>query len=198
MSKKGIVQAFKDSQYNPTYLLTQDVKVLRQDYTRLRDIMQKRLKRLESSDITRTSLQNWVESIGGEIPKISTMKKESGKDEEHFKRELVYWLSELKTYENEKSTLKYQKELKEEKVKELQDAGYSDITEGLFNDYLEFMDYISDVGGEFVLYTETTVPKDIGYNPEEKTKQEHVQEIFNKWRKNGKTLPTELLLLRNL
>ena len=198
MSKKGIVQAFKDSQYNPTYLLMQDVKTLRQDYTRLRDIMQKRLKRLEKGDITRTSLQNLVESIGGEIPKITTMKKESGKDEEQFKRELVYWLSELKTYENEKSTLGYQKELKAQKVKELQDAGYSDITENLFNDYLEFMDYISDVGGEFVLYTETTDPKDIGYNPEEKTKQEHVQEIFNKWRKNGKTLPTELLLLRNL
>lgn len=198
MSKKGIVQAFKDSQYNPTYLLTQDIKLLRQDYTRLRDIMQKRLKRLEKGDIIRTSLQNWVKSIGGEIPKISTMKKESGKDEEHFKRELVYWLAELKIYENEKSTLTYQKELRKQKVKDLQDAGYNQITEDLFNDYLDFMDYISNVGGEFVLYTETTEPKDIGYNPEEKTKQEHVQEIFNLWRKNGKSIPTELLLLRNL
>ena len=198
MSKAGIVQAFKDSQYNPAYLLTQDVKLLRQDYTRLRDIMQKRLKRLEKGGITRISFQNWVESIGDEIPKISTMKKESGKDEEHFKRELVYWLSELKTYENEKSTLSYQKELRKQKVKELQEAGYDQITDELFNDYLDFMDYISNVGGEFILYTETTEPKDIGYNPEEKTKQEHVQDIFNQWRKNGKFLPTELLLLRNL
>ena len=198
MSKRGVVQAFKESQYNPTYLLTQDVKVLRQDYTRLRDIMQKRLKRLEKGGIKKSPLQNWVKQIGGEIPKITTLKKEAGKDEAQFKREVAYWLSELKSYDNEKSTLPYQRKMKKEKVEQLRKAGYDDISEVLFNDFLDFMDYVHNVGAEFVLYTESSDNADIGYNPEEETKQEHVQDVFELWRKNDKSLPTEMLLLRKL
>lgn len=198
MSKKGIVQAFKESQYNPTYLLTQDVKVLRQDYTRLRDIMQKRLKRLEKGGIKKSAFQNWVEQIGGEIPKITTLKKEAEKDEEQFKRELAYWLSELKTYETEKTTLPYQRKLKSEKVKQLQEAGYEDISDETFESFVKFMEYIRDVAAEFILYRESGDNSDIGYNPEEETKQEHVQDIFKIWLKNDKSLPTEMLLLRKL
>lgn len=198
MSKKGVKQAFKESQYNPTYLLTQDVKILRQDYTRLRDIMQKRLKRLEKGGFKNTSFQNWVSNIGGEIPKLATLKKEAASDPDQFKRELVYWLSELKTYENKQSTIPYQQKVKKERAQQLRAAGYDKITDDLFNDFVDFMQYISNVSAEFVLYTESTEQSEIGYNPETETKQAHVQQVFETWRKNDKKLPTELLLLRNL
>lgn len=203
MSKKGIKQAFRDVEYIPERLKSKDLKLLRQDYTRLRDIMQKRYKRIEKAGF-KTNFTKWVKSAGG-IPKISELKKLAGKDQQQLKNELAYWLSELKRFESEKDTkVSELKKTKKGIIDKLQENGFN-IKEDQYHDFMEYLDYIHVTDLDRIVYDATFHDlQDVGYKPEaggkkgqrtEKQKN-NFMDNFNLWLKNGKSLPDEFFIRR--
>ncbi len=186
MSKKGIKQFFTDSQYTPQYLSGQDVKVLSTDYTRLRDIMTKRYKRLQKQGFN-TNFTRKVEMWGGEIPKLKDLKKEFEGDIEGLQSELAYWLSELKAEESSEETkVSYQKKERKKLHTALTEAGYElDITE--LDVFSEFMDYLRMTSLDRAFYTDTYRDSDTGYRSrrDERTAKEKdaINQAFNEWKK---------------
>lgn len=195
MSKKGQKPAFKESQYTPVYLKKQDVKVLASDYTRLRDIMQKRYKRLIKAGFERSNFAQAVKQWGGEIPKLSTLKKMFKGSPEEYKNAIAYWLSELKSYEREENTVKYLKEKTKKLASALKSGGYN-IKQSELQDFGDFMDYIRMTGLDMSYYAETYEASDSGYRSRrtERTEEEKkgIVQGFHEYLKNGRTLPVNL------
>lgn len=184
MSKKGIKQAFKEGQYTPQFLQKQNLSTLRQDYTRLRDIMRKRYKRLKSKGYSTNftkAVKQW-----GTIPTIKQFTGMSKGDKDYLAKELAYWLSELKSYETEETTIKYQRERREELQTALQDSGYDVDTEDI-DAFGEFMDYIRQTSLDKVFYSSTYRATDTGYRAkrDERTDKEKadLMRAFDKWKK---------------
>ena len=185
MSKAGIKKAFTESQYTPVYLRTKDIKVLSQDYTRSRDILQKRYKRLKKAGFE-TNFTRSVESWGG-LPKLSELKKLSGGDEQQLKNEVSYWLSEFAVFERQKSTtVKAQREKRKELSKALKEAGYN-IPAAKLDQFGEFMDYVRMTSLDKVFYNQTFRSTDTGYRSrrDQRTEKEKkaLMSAFTEWQK---------------
>lgn len=197
MSKKGQKPAFKESQYTPVYLKKQDIKTLASDYTRLRDIMQKRYKRLIKAGFERSNFAQAVKQWGGEIPKLSTLKKMFKGSPEEYKNAIAYWLSELKSYEREENTVKYLKDKTKKLASALKSGGY-DIKQSELQDFGDFMDYIRMTGLDMSYYAETYEASDSGYRSRrrERTEEEKkgIVQAFHEYLKNGRTLPVNLMI----
>ena len=128
--------------YNPSDISGLNEKLLRQEYTELRDIAQKRLSRLRA---------NYPES---EILKYHEQGFKKLKDIK-TKKELAKELSELSKFVNSKmSTVAGQKEVFEDKREKLSEYGLvpDDIKEADFKAVMKFVDYVRDVLHENVLY----------------------------------------------
>ena len=94
--------------YTPESLILEDEKDLRREYTRYRDIAQKRLKRLRNEGFGKSQI---AQAFGGEdVPKLSTLKT---------KEDIVFALTTLKGFIDAKqSTVKgMRKYIKEEREK---------------------------------------------------------------------------------
>lgn len=191
MSKAGIKQAFTSGQYTPQFLYKQDIKKLSTDYTRLRDILQKRYKRLKAKGY-KTSFTTAVERWG-ELPRLSQLKKLSGGDTELYKKDVAYWLSEFKSFETEETTAAYQTNLRKQAASSLSESGYA-VTSQQIDDYVDFMNYIRRVGIDKKLYAETYEPTETGYRSKrrERTAQEKtfIMKAFEAWLKE-KALPAD-------
>lgn len=205
MSKKGIKQAFSDAEYIPQRLMTKEIKLLAQDYTRQRDIMQKRYKSLEKQGFN-TNFQKYIKSIGGELPKLRDLKKEAGKDTELYRAEMAYWLSEAKRFETKETTVKYQKQLKKKILKTLHSNNY-DISDSDYNDFIDFMEYARDTAIDQMIYNATYKNSEVGYNVEpqgsenqKRTAQqkETLLKNFKLWKENDRSLPQEFFLKNKL
>lgn len=205
MSKKGIKQAFPDVEYIPQRLMTKDIKLLAQDYTRQRDIMQKRYKSLEKQGFD-TNFQRYIKSIGGELPKLRDLKKEAGKDQDFYKAQVSYWLSEAKRFETEETTVKYQKQKKKQILKSLNESGY-DITTSDYNDFIDFMNYSRNTAIDQLIYNASYKGSDVGYNVEPVESSNHkrtesqkstLMQNFKLWKENGGVLPQEFFLKNKL
>lgn len=96
--------------YNVEDLINQDEKELRREYTRLRDIAQKRLKRLRNEGFGKTDVASY---FGGDVPKLSSLKS---------KEDIVFGLAELAGFVSVPlSTVKGMREhIKEERKKAIQ------------------------------------------------------------------------------
>lgn len=92
----------------PENLMTQSERELRKEYTRLRDIGQKRIKRLLASDYKDSATaRRWQDGI----PKLKDL---------HSKEDIVFALYELKSFiESPYSTLKGQKSKKQKTIETL-------------------------------------------------------------------------------
>lgn len=193
MSKKGIKQAFKASEYIPQVLKIKDIKLLRQDYTRLRDIMQKRYKRIEKAGIKRTSLQNKIKEWGGEIPKLSILYDK--KDIEQSKSRIAYYLAELKKLEESNTTLKEVRKKQSEKQEQLNQAGYNVNNATDLDDFIDFLDYMEATDNDMLLYGDSSGNnvKESGKERDPETKK-RINKYFKIWKDNKRSLPVEIIL----
>ncbi len=185
MSRKGIKQAFTDEQYTPAYLSRQDLKILSEDYTRLRDIMQKRYKRLVAKGY-QTNFTRKVE-LWGEIPKLKNMKAEFRDDIEGLKSEISWWLSELKSEESEETTVAYQTKERKKLHAALKSSGY-DVDLSDIDLYAEFMTYLRVTSLDMSFYTDTYRESDTGYRSKRDARsvkeKEAINQAFQEWKKN--------------
>lgn len=104
-------------------------KEMRREYSKMRDISQKRLKRLGDSEFKRT--QMYKKNVN-KFKKLEDIKT---------KQELASRLSEMEHFLTSKtSTLKGQKEVRDKSLQTLHDHGYDFVNEENFFDYGDFME----------------------------------------------------------
>lgn len=119
--------------YTPRNLERVDSKEVRREYTRLRDIAQKRLKRIEAAskgatDWTRTET---YKTYRNGVPKLSDISREH----------LPYELAKLSRWvESEYSKIGYLKKRMRSSIKKLHERGYDFVNERNFLDFTEFME----------------------------------------------------------
>ena len=132
-------------EYDYSILKNQDEKILRKEYSRLRDIAQKRLKRLSQSEWTWT--QNYQRYKGG-FAKLSELE---GKDD------LAHELADLGHFVyNKASSISGLEEIREKSVKSLEENGYSFINE---ENWKEWTDFMNDFNRMF--YGRSPVPEEL-------------------------------------
>lgn len=123
--------------YDPNWYIPTKIKAelqenraaVRKEYTRLRDISQKRLKRLKAAglDDTQAYLRNYKH-----YPKLKDIKSDS---------ELAARLSDLSRFITAKgSTVSGQKDIMKKSLSTLHDTGYTFVNEGNFRDFGKFME----------------------------------------------------------
>lgn len=123
--------------YDPNWYIPTKIKAeiqengaaVRKEYTRLRDIAQKRLKRLEAGGYadTQAYLKNYKH-----YPKLKDIKSDS---------ELASRLSDLARFITAKgSTVSGQKEIMKKSLATLHDTGYTFVNENNFRDFGKFME----------------------------------------------------------
>lgn len=119
--------------YTPRNLERVDPKEVRREYTRLRDIAQKRLKRIEAAskgatDWTRTET---YKTYRNGVPKLSMLSKEH----------LPYELAKLARWvESDYSKIGYLKKRMKSAIKKLHERGYDFTNEGNYLDFTAFME----------------------------------------------------------
>lgn len=123
--------------YDPNWYIPTKIKAeisdnraaVRKEYTRLRDISQKRLKRLKAAglDDTQAYLKNYKH-----YPKLNDIKSDS---------ELAARLSDLARFITAKgSTVSGQKDIMKKSLSTLHETGYTFVNEGNFRDFGKFME----------------------------------------------------------
>lgn len=104
-------------------------KIVRKEYTRLRDISQKRLKRLEKAGYSKT--QAYMRNIN-HYPKLKDIKS---------KTELAYRLSDLSRFITSKvSTVSGIKEVQKKAIKTMHEHGYDFVNSKNIKQFGEFME----------------------------------------------------------
>lgn len=123
--------------YDPNWYIPTKIKAeiaenrasVRKEYTRLRDISQKRLKRLKAAglDDTQAYLKNYKH-----YPKLKDIKSDA---------ELASRLSDLSRFITAKgSTVSGQKDIMKKSLSTLHDTGYTFVNESNFRDFGKFME----------------------------------------------------------
>lgn len=139
MKKSALVRPLYE--YNPRKLGMIDDAALRKEYTRLRDIAQKRLKRLQAGGYG--SSVEYVSNVGA----FPTIKQMGGKVNKYKLIKLARFIA------SPRSTVSGQKETVKREIKALKEAGIKKITTANLTKYGEMMDYIRAVGYDVLLYS---------------------------------------------
>ena len=126
--------AYNDAWYTPANLLSKTVpqSEIRKEYTRLRDIAQKRIKRLGESEF-RTGRTYRKYKTG--FPKLSQIKNET---------ELAYAMAELQKFVKSNITVRRIREIRRKQLKTLKTHKYNFVNEENFQDFSEFMEDYKD------------------------------------------------------
>ena len=167
-------------------------KEIRKEYTRLRDILQKRIRTIQKSDFA-------GQGIAGQfpqgLPKLAEIRPE----------DLPYLLQQAATAINSSSgSLKGLRHRRSETIKSLHERGYTNIDESNISSFARFMEEARERGIEKVygsdtiaaLY-DTTIA--IGISPDEVMKDftwwvdnvEDIEEVSFKRRKRGENVTAE-------
>ena len=130
--KRAASLKYEKDWYAPVYLRhlmsTGDEAKVRKEYTRLRDIAQKRLKRLEAAGLAYTEV--YKKNVK-HYPKLSQIKS---------KNELSSRLADLARFiGSERSTVSGFKAIKEKSLKTLHEHGYSFVTKENYEQFAQFM-----------------------------------------------------------
>lgn len=178
--KKAASLTYEKSWYAPVFLrhliTTGDEAKVRKEYTRLRDIAQKRLKRLEKAGLTDTEV--YQRNIK-HYPKLENIKS---------KNELSARLSDLARFiASERSTVSGFKAIRKKSLETLHEHGYDFVNESNFKDFAEFMaeyryqhlDQIYDSG---------QAADTFGVLEKHHVKVDQIKGEFEKWIENRKTL----------
>lgn len=122
--------------YLPTNLIRElksDPTAVRKEYTRLRDIAQKRLKRFEAAGLTNT--QAYRKNVK-HYPLLKDIKSDY---------ELAGRLSDLERFITAKAgSVSGQKEIRKKSIATLHDNGYTFVNEENFDDFTDFMESYRD------------------------------------------------------
>lgn len=167
---------------------------IRKEYTRLRDILQKRIKTIEKSEFA-------GQGIAGQfpqgLPKLAEIRPE----------DLPYLLQQAATAINSSSgSLKGLRHRRSETIKSLQERGYTNIDESNISTFARFMEEARERGIEKVygsdtiatLY-DTTIA--LGISPDEVMKDftwwvdnvEDIEEVSYKLRKRGEDVTADTI-----
>lgn len=147
-------------------------KEVRKEYTRLRDISQKRLKRLAAAGYTDTDV--YKKNVS-HYPKLKDIKTKS---------ELAQRLSDLSRFvASSQSTVKGLKEREKKVLQTLKKSGYKYVNESNLSDFGEFMEYYRDA--MYDMEYDSGDAADL-YTVVEKNKldPEKVKEDFDFWLEN--------------
>lgn len=133
-SSKYIKFSFPISAYQPDALQSgYTVKELRREYSRLRDVAQKRLGRLERSEFagSQTVKYNW-----GRFKKLSEITSAG---------ELTHLLGDLARFLTaSRGSVSGMREARRKSVETLQEGGLTFVTEKNFDVFTDFMDWLHD------------------------------------------------------
>ena len=169
-------------------------KEIRKEYTRLRDILQKRIKTIQKSEF---SGQGIAGQFPQGLPKLAEIRPE----------DLPYLLQQAATAINSSSgSLKGLRHRRSETIKSLQERGYTNIDESNISSFARFMEESRERGLDRVygsdtiatLY-DTTIA--IGVSPEEVMQDftwwvdnvEDIEEVSVKLRKRGENVTAETI-----
>lgn len=132
-SKNSAKLSWDSALYQTEALKIRDLKELRAEYKRLRDISQKRLKRLEKSEFSEGATLRHYKDM---FPKLSEIKTEA---------ELRKRLSEAARFvESKTSTVSGIKAKRKAQLASLQQQGYDWVDEENFDEFVEWIDdYVS-------------------------------------------------------
>lgn len=107
--------------YTPADLRGKDIKELKKLYTEMRDISQKRLKRMAEKYPDSTVLKYHPKSF----PTIKELKEEAGGNDRRFGKSLRHALSDLSRFvQSPSTTLTGQKEIADKRLQILKDSGF--------------------------------------------------------------------------
>lgn len=129
-ASRNVLKLGKLSDYVPAKLAAQDEKTLRKEYSRLRDIAQKRLKRMDESgwDWTEEYKQNRYA-----FAKTSMLKE---------KRDLQYKLSQVARFlTSSRGSVSGLKESTQSAIDTLHQHGYDFVNMGNFKEFADFMEW---------------------------------------------------------
>lgn len=131
MAKKATL-TYSEDWYSPVFLRhllsTGEAAKVRKEYTRLRDISQKRLKRLAAAGLADTEV--YKKNVN-HYPKLKDIKSAN---------ELSARLSDLARFiKSERSTVSGFKTVMEKSIKTLHEHGYTFVTKENYKDFAEFM-----------------------------------------------------------
>lgn len=177
MAKRATLTYEKDW-YSPVYLRhlisTGDAAKVRKEYTRLRDISQKRLKRLKAAGLADTEV--YKKNVN-HYPKLKDIKSAN---------ELSARLSDLARFiSSERSTVSGFKTVMEKSLKTLHEHGYTFVTKENYKDFAEFM-------GEYryqkldMIYDSGEAADTFGVLEKHHIKMSQIQQDFEYWVKNHK------------
>lgn len=165
---------------------------IRKEYTRLRDILQKRIKTIQKSEFA-------GQGIAGQfpqgLPKLAEIRPE----------DLPYLLQQAATAINSRAgSLKGLRHRRSETIKSLQERGYTNIDETNISSFARFMEEARERGlekvygsGTIATLYDTTIA--IGISPDEVMKDftwwvdnvEDIEEVSYKLRKRGENVTAE-------
>lgn len=134
--------SFPGELYQPTWKFLRENFTdaeLRREYSRLRDIAQKRLGRLGESEFDRS--QTYQKNVG-KFPKLSTMTTRGKNGVRISKRaEFARKLSELARFvSSPSSSVSGQKAIRNKTIQTLNDRGYKFVNASNYFDFLDFME----------------------------------------------------------
>lgn len=130
--------------YYPYYLVNNfSERDLRREYTRLRDIASKRIKRLEKAGFANTQLVNIATGGSGSIARLSDLP-----DIESISRELT---KVARFLSNRASTVSGIKRIKQKTLRTLSEHGFDFVNEANIDDFGEFMDRVRAAGYDKIL-----------------------------------------------
>ena len=146
---------------------------VRKEYTRLRDISQKRLKRLKAAGYSDTDV--YKKNVK-HYPKLANIKSKS---------ELAQRLSDLSRFVgSSQSTVKGLKERERKVLKTLRENGYKYIDESNLSDFGEFMEYYRDMKYDLEGYDSGDAADLYTVVEKNKLDADTVKEEFDFWLQN--------------
>lgn len=181
--------------FNPTTLKSLELSDLKKIYSEKRDIAQKRIKRLQKSDFKKT---NAALAYKSGVPTLKSIRAESEKDKELEKNILVYELSKLQNFlGNKYSKVSELKKTRDKAIDTLHKHGYDFVTKSNYNEFIDFMNYLHNTQLDRIY---SKVDTGSGYKESQSDKVDTdaatARELFNQWKNNKKTLPSEYFIYR--
>ena len=183
LMKRTASLTYEDDWYTPTSILTQiktgNMKKVRKEYTRLRDISQKRLKRLEAADMGDT--QAYLKNVH-HYPKLKDIKT---------KYELAGRLSDLSRFiKAEASTVSGQRKIRAKSIQTLHDHGYDFVNDTNIVDFGRFMEEYRKQKLEDMGYDSGDAAETYSVVVKHELDPEEVKKDFEFWLENLATAKT--------
>ena len=183
MKRRTASLTYEDDWYTPTSILTQiktgNMKKVRKEYTRLRDISQKRLKRLEAASMGDT--QAYLKNVH-HYPKLKDIKT---------KYELAGRVSDLSRFiKAEASTVSGQRQIRAKSIQTLHDHGYDFVNDTNIVDFGRFMEEYRKQKLEDMGYDSGDAAETYSVVVKHELDPEEVKKDFEFWLENLATAKT--------